>query len=1392
MNIFKKGLNFISDFLGFGEEKVDDAGLSSRDKISNSTPSILQSRDQENKALVFPVGEGLKNVTEVLPGPRKTTLAAIQRGEEIKTVPVGAPIKPPVPTQKSFAKAIVGKSDPRTFTENAGEISKELVKAGTGGIINFVKKDLNRGPLERIKYNITIPFKVAKSATQLAGMIPGFASRQSLSAALSVVSPQEEIEIPTEFHKKIMGEEPIQSFQTRFKNSKKTLAQLGMSEEHSSLFSIVGVGLATWIDITGLTGSAKKKAQKEIENKIMGIVKDKNMLNVIKEEAERILKLPVETHNIEIKKVIGRMADDATDLGGGLSKRDIKIAEKELSELEIGKPRELKPIEQEALKFKSAKEFSESPDIFFHGSPRAGAENIEKIGFIKTVGGRNVGKGLSISEDFSVSKQFAESDRTLQKLLPKDKQGEVFALKLKPEAKILNADEFLNIRNNILDGLSRGDAIDLADKKGIIGEVDIVLEGNLKRELANELMEKELKKLKIDVIDFRGSLQIGKGLEGELVVRNIDVIENLGKIPGRNIENLFDKKSKSISELPFTAKISDQDLLNYAKSGEAVEILHRLADKKNLPFGDVRTKTFAKRLKEELNTALFEGRIKKEIIKGDDGLETVFKATDKFKEIEKQIINIDRIGGLTNKERDNLKTFVKANKDEILEAGGEKLPLKEIQRRAKQESDLMQGIIKRDDTAKQAAIELAMRNKEATLAKKAFDEGLEGEAKKQAFDEFFEVLKQNKAIGTDLARRLSARRIISEGEETTAQKIIKRIEKSGADIDDIKKKAADVDWDNAKEVKDFYRGFIKPTFGDIFDEFRYNNMLSNPRTQARNLFTNLTNTFIGRPLVKTLEATIDTFTAPLTGKERTALFKELPAYFGGVFRNVPKAIDDVKRVFREEIPIEKTDLAGRIPTGILPRFFRIPTLSLEAGDRFFQRLIRSGELASLEKRGITGAKAEKEAGKIAEYSLFRAGLDPMNKEGQGFLLSKMDKYIGIIDSLRNVKVGGVSPLGWFVPFLRTPMNFAKQWIEFSPLGLATLPGNVRKKEQIAKMMIGSTITAMGAQMAWDNKTTWRVPSDVEEKALFFASGKKPYSVLIGETWVPMMYLGPWAFALALPAAIKFHEEDSRTSMTNSRLEKLTNEVSALAEYYSQQTFMEGLGKFVDILSGDPDASATKSLAFSAGQVVPWQGMMRYITTVVDPVYRKSNGFVEEFEKSIPFLSKNLQPHTDPTGTIQRRNTSSYLAPFDLSREKPEFDQMLRVRQEELKSNAVINELKKENKEKASKVMIDINKAQTEEELVEIMKGLNENNEVKKAFKSLVKKQAEYIRGTVIPYTILTSLDRAEMVYSKFVKAENAEDSEDLQEFITALSENDMWGKEERKNLRRLFEKFPTE
>lgn len=440
---------------------------------------------------------------------------------------------------------------------------------------------------------------------------------------------------------------------------------------------------------------------------------------------------------------------------------------------------------------------------------------------------------------------------------------------------------------------------------------------------------------------------------------------------------------------------------------------------------------------------------------------------------------------------------------------------------------------------------------------------------------------------------------------------------------------------------------------DAIDNYRYNSMLSGPPTQLRNIYGNALQTFVTKPLTDIMAGTKDAFTSWITGSERQKYVSDVVPYYGRALAAVPKGMGEFIKTMRGENPVLKqdispTDLASMAtsrqykPKGVVERALtldNIPIKTAEAMDRIFSTIMQDADVPRFMKRfGMSEVDARDAVQQESAYYLYRNRTDAKNETGQGHLLSKIDAVTNGVESLRK----SVPGLKWFIPFLKTPMNVAKQWIEYSPLGIATLPGAKDKGGQLAKTMVGSMFSLYGGMKAANGEVTWDSPTDPEQKKLFYATGKKPYSVKVRDKWVPLQYFGPFALAMGIPAAVKYHAEDSTKALSDDYYEKVSKMAGSAMQFFSQQTFMSGLGNFVKAAEGDSDVTVPTSLGFTAGQFIPASGLLRFIAGITDPTRRKANTFTDSLKAGIPMMKDTLEPVVNPDGSVATKDPWSSL------------------------------------------------------------------------------------------------------------------------------------------------------
>lgn len=527
------------------------------------------------------------------------------------------------------------------------------------------------------------------------------------------------------------------------------------------------------------------------------------------------------------------------------------------------------------------------------------------------------------------------------------------------------------------------------------------------------------------------------------------------------------------------------------------------------------------------------------------------------------------------------------------------------------------------------------------------------------------------------------------------EKVLRDIIKIGADAKEVLDAGNKVDWNDAKQITDFYRKFKPATLADKLDEYRYTNMLSSPNTHINNAFSNFLQTAVLAPIEKSVRGGVSFAEAKLTGKEQEYFARQGVDYAKGYWKALPEATENFFKTLKGIDGLKKPDV-DFIPTSTSKarQIYTLPLQALEASDQFFRTLVKGGEMESLKAEGITGAKATKMAEQAADYRTFRQAFDPEGKLGQNKVLQVWDKWNSAVNNLRNVPGGK-----YLVPFLQTPTNILKQGVEYSPLGFATVKGSARPAEQLSKAIIGTGVFTGAYALAESGLTTWDTPTNATERAEFYAAGLQPYSIKIGDKWVSYSKLGPLAYPIAMASALKWAKDNGASE---DQLATIGNAMAGTLGFFADQSYVRGIGDIIDAFRGDEYKQA-RGLSNIPAQLIPYRSAMGWIARLVDPVYRKTTGGTvpEQIGKSlvsqIPFASKSLEAYQTPFGTDSERQFPmvNAISPFSISQERPEekayYDARNSIRQEKKEVNRILDKI-----EAGEDVKIDSNKLATKQ------------------------------------------------------------------------------------------------
>jgi len=656
-------------------------------------------------------------------------------------------------------------------------------------------------------------------------------------------------------------------------------------------------------------------------------------------------------------------------------------------------------------------------------------------------------------------------------------------------------------------------------------------------------------------------------------------------------------------------------------------------------------------------------------------------------------INVNKLN-IDDAAKTEIKQQIDDIRDDLENIAGEPLTHSEIMLAAHQ-AKVMDKAISREDIKKMAASILALRKQ---LAASAEGNGIS--------EDFIKNLVDYRSQASSAGRLLNSLKINADpdlnlrGEDQVKADMVEKIMDTGVEIDTIVEAAKTVDFSDHNQAVKFYRSFVKPTFNERLSLFRYVNMLSSPLTHIKNTFSNILQLTVTLPLTKTTAGLTDPLVSHLPKQDRENYLKEVPKFYQGAFSG--KSLKEASKLFSQAISgkvgIENLDMR-RIPTSTNRATNFIPRM-LEGSDRFFSTLVKNGEVAAIrvkvDKSGRPRSEAliQKQAEEKSTYTVFRKRIDPSNKTGQGIILSDIDKLTNGVMKMRDNKY-----VGWFVPFVETPMNILKQGIEYSPAGLATIPGSKYKNEQFAKSITGSMVYALAAVAVVLGDATWSPPTDEEEKAAFYASGRKPYSIKIGDKWLNFQQIGPLGYPIALAAAVKHEWTYAKDAERNNLAQKFGNLAIDMTKYTADQSYFKGLGNLIDALKGTPGA-VDRTISDLTRQVIPLASLQGWVARTIDPLQRDPEGIVEQLQSSIPGLSTKLKPMIDPSGAPQLRANrfENAVSPIGMGTSVNAYDQLYRAHMainqaQKKKTNDAINEaMLAGDEQKAQQIVGDFNTA----------------------------------------------------------------------------------------------------
>lgn len=446
--------------------------------------------------------------------------------------------------------------------------------------------------------------------------------------------------------------------------------------------------------------------------------------------------------------------------------------------------------------------------------------------------------------------------------------------------------------------------------------------------------------------------------------------------------------------------------------------------------------------------------------------------------------------------------------------------------------------------------------------------------------------------------------------------------------------------DTPQKVSKFIREAQKASTVEQIVEAWKAGLLTNPVTHSRNILGNLA-VSVWRTAETGVAATIGGVRRLAGTTDESVLFGEVGGRVTGMAQGAIEGILGAGKAFKLGAPLDDA-LHGTVDArnmraipGPIGEGIRTPFKLLAAEDEIFRGIAKRQSLnqqaiRKAHREGLTGdarkarvveltqnptAAMKKRAIEDADYQTFTKKLGSAGQKMQSIL----DQY----------PVARI-----LIPFFRTPVNILKFAGERTVLSVAskevraTLRGEkgaIARDEQIAKIVVGSTVAGVAATLAAQGLVTGGGPKDPAERGLMRMTGWQPYSVKIGDAYYSYAGIEPMATLLGISAdAVDIAERAS-----GPEAEHIATSIAyAASTNVMSKTWLQGLSGVIEATQ-DPERYGSKFVSKLAGSLIP-SGAAQ-IARVDDPVLRDARTMIDTLKSRTPGLSEDVYAVRDIFG-----------------------------------------------------------------------------------------------------------------------------------------------------------------
>jgi hypothetical protein len=431
-----------------------------------------------------------------------------------------------------------------------------------------------------------------------------------------------------------------------------------------------------------------------------------------------------------------------------------------------------------------------------------------------------------------------------------------------------------------------------------------------------------------------------------------------------------------------------------------------------------------------------------------------------------------------------------------------------------------------------------------------------------------------------------------------------------------------------------------------------NNLISGPITHA--------GYSVGNTVTQLFKATVDTSVAAAIGVVRNApaaervYFGEVGAQLYGMVRGMRDGFSPAITALQTGVPYMKGDIEGMIGQieaahrpqaipGKIGYVMETPSRAVTAIHTMHYSMNYEAEIARRAYRAamIDGLEPGSNAfnTKIADFTQRppKIDMEAAHDEAMKMVLMKRAKF-GTAQYHLQKAVNSNILAKIVMPFMQVGSNILHEgFIERTPIGLASQTvrdnlmgrnGPIARTTQAARLSVGVGISTAVLGLTAEGILTGGGPSDPKQLAIKEMTGWKPYSIKMGESYVPYRkYLGGLGPLIAGTAdTYEVGHALSEEGLTKAA----AGAIFGFAEVIADESWAKGLSNFIDA-ARHWDRDGDRYLRNLPADFIPFSIGLQQITTLSDPYRREVRSMLDVARAHIPGLSRGLFPVRDIWG-----------------------------------------------------------------------------------------------------------------------------------------------------------------